>query len=353
MALAFSLSQPRKKNALWDANSVYVDPRELLFGEAWAQDSAFEWTICIHNRGNSPFSISKFKTSCRCTAISPESVQIEPGEHADIRLTLDLATTDREVGELPERTFSVDIHPVIIPELNRAILWRLTGIVSNAFDITPPLANFEDKLVAGHPFPSKVIAIRYRKPWQTVRAHEDPAFGRVVVHHSHDDRRQFRVEVLPSESLPPGPFDFRVPIIGETMSGETLAPLPLRVVGRVRPTVQLTPEKLWLGVHARGSTIRRSIEVRALEDTITLSKVESESQAIQVRPKASGYDRTHKIDLEIALDETGQFASYVDVVTNRQGVESGEFNRLTISGYATENVREYKLPIQSDGVSLR
>src|SRR5579875_2073300 len=64
---------------LSEITGLYVDPKQLSFGEAW-EDDHFTWTVQIENRKGSDVTIERFYNSCVCTEISPQSLVIPAGQ---------------------------------------------------------------------------------------------------------------------------------------------------------------------------------------------------------------------------------------------------------------------------------
>jgi hypothetical protein len=111
--------------------SLYVSPNGLRVGPVLAQ-TGYIHSFVIANTSTRPIGIDRFLTSCGCADVTPESIRLEPGESAAIRLKLDLLRYLR-LSEDAVVSGAVNLTPVIDGISDRGWILNLEVIRPNVY----------------------------------------------------------------------------------------------------------------------------------------------------------------------------------------------------------------------------
>jgi hypothetical protein len=112
--------------------SLSVDKPVLDFGTI-PQGKKLNHVFTLKNKGDSPLSITRTKSSCGCTVVSLPRKTIEPGGSVDLKTTFDSTTFGGKVT----KTITVETNDPTKPNYTLTI----TGIVSEVLVVTPRQLN--------------------------------------------------------------------------------------------------------------------------------------------------------------------------------------------------------------------
>ena len=329
------------------AAPLTVEAEFLDFGEAWAQDTEFRWELPITNNGKEPISVLRFETSCGCTSINPQTLSIEPGDIETVSLTLDLTHQLDDDGE-KARVFGVDIRPILASRSTAPVVWRVEGNVSDAFTMVPALIDFGNRLVHGQANVPRSVSVKYQEPLESLIVEWDRRFGTIVAKLSNDDKRRFTITAELNPELPVGSFDYRVAIRANTANGQSLPPLPLRVLGKVRQAVVVIPEVLHFGIVDKGEPVVLPVTLSSLDESPFSVKSVSAGLNVTVKPVRGS---EHSFEVVVDSRVAGERSPFVDFITvDKKGCESRI--RVPIRGYVTDGPEVHPLPNRVSMVSL-
>lgn len=71
--------------------ALTVDPAHLDFGDVWETDK-FEWKVPVTNTGSQVLVVDRWQAGCDCSAITPQSLRVGPGETKSITVQIDLSS---------------------------------------------------------------------------------------------------------------------------------------------------------------------------------------------------------------------------------------------------------------------
>lgn len=291
-----------------------TDPKDLDFGSVWVQD-AFAWTLPMRNTSTEAIEIVDVVASCDCTSVEPTSLSIPPGASAQIRLTLDLTTSDPELAELPEREFSVDIVAVLKGDLPRRRVWRVGGLVRTPFRTALPRIDFGESLVRGWPFAPRSAVVRCRDGFKGVKAACDPSLAAVTVAHSPDDPSAFEIQIAPCETLPVGEHQFNVLLTA--LSGERGpdVSVPLAIVAPVVDDVHCVPSFQHLGAGRIGESLERRFVLRSRTGRVFhVEKVVSHCGDLRVDPSEGPLPEGQEFRLSYRPSKPGEQSARLDFI---------------------------------------
>ena len=216
----------------------------------------------ISNRGSADLVLSSIGVSCTCTATSLERDRLRPGKSA-------VLTTRIRLGDSPEpreTTITVNSNDPFHPRATVRFQWRALNPL-RADSESPPYY----KINTGQTVVFQVGLVSYGLPMSgkcAVKATTDSPLLSVerVADGGHGETRPSGNMAIATERkiasfrarLKAGPDagDYRQSVLFQVVcGGEEKARLVWPVAWSVRPTIELTPSRLWLGIHKAGERI--------------------------------------------------------------------------------------------------
>lgn len=238
----------------------------LDFGEPWEQPG-FPWTLVIDNPTEERVVIESLETTCGCTTPKPNSLTIDAGSSADVRLSIDLSPRRPSEALSPETDFSVGVIPVFRQGEQRLSGkgWTIRGRVHHALRPAERAMALGTAapLVAGGPRDPITMTATALRPLRGVRALSASPFVSASV--SPGPRPdQFLIAVRPTAELPPGPLQCALELRPETDAGELLPALKIKIEGLALAPVAAIPDELDFGIQKLGETATAAIRLESL-----------------------------------------------------------------------------------------
>ena len=191
LLIAFSTSNQKSRSPL------FVKPASLNFGAVPANPK-FAWSVPVQNRSKERIVLDAIKTSCSCTVIGSQKIDLEPGQTRTIDLTLDL-TGKTTQGRSP-RPFGV----TIIAESSASHLsyqWTLEGKVLDVIQLSSRRIDLGE-LIRGRPSVMGTrIEVSTTSPLNRVDAQESPGIRVNKLATSTPERIGFEILADPQEKL--------------------------------------------------------------------------------------------------------------------------------------------------------
>ncbi len=313
-----------------------VVSQELLdFGEVWS-DRDFQWRLRVHNTTGSAIEVSDIGADCQCTWVSPRSFVVPAHGSVDLHLVLDLTGRDFPETASEWRDLTTRVRPVIKRGLPNQSGWELRGRIHHAFEVSARKIRFEgaEQLVRGTRFSSKRVQVRSHIPLQRLVVQTDSEMGSAWVRRC-ENPLEFEVDILPSESLPEGSFNFEVTMRGVTPGDQVLPGIDVAVSGTVSPGIQAFPGLVQFGAHPLGTKAEELVTVRSIsgiEFRIDSAATDCNSFAVEPTQVASMASQ-HTFRLSSHFEKAGESKGNVKFVVRDQ---NDEFHAVVVevSGYA-------------------
>ncbi len=254
----------------------------LQFGEVW-EDTAFPWTLQVHNTGRKPIRIASFSHSCSCATIEPRSLVIPAGETHELKLTIDLADTDVGSDE-PTRQFRLQLWPQL--ELGGSVRyeWTVRGVVRKPVRLGQKWLDVGEVPEGNQPILPKRATVKALIPLRQLTVSCTSSAFQAVVRHRPGDLSVFDLEVAPCRTLPPGPIKFDIVVVPELPDGKRLSPKRLPVVGYILSDIKASPPEGVFGARSVGETVEETVTLHSLTgQTFAVSGVTAEGEGLSVR----------------------------------------------------------------------
>jgi hypothetical protein len=258
-------------------DGLMAEPLCLDFGEVW-EDADFHWKLPIRNATAQEIVVLDFAASCTCVSLQPRSFSLVPDEVKELELSLDLTRRPRQPQDAG--SFEALIVPRIKGAMPRVEGWTIHGKVRELLKLIPPLVTFGD-LIRGQPAPDVLVKIESSVPLRKVGTKSKE--NNVCVDVVQKRPRNFELSVVPSDTLPSGPFRLEVPLqpIGETE--QILPAKKLIVTGIMHDEVEPVPSPLVLGALPIGQTASETIALKSITGKpFKVEKVQSLSNGLRV-----------------------------------------------------------------------
>ncbi|WP_162666105.1 DUF1573 domain-containing protein [Gemmata massiliana] len=238
-----------------------VDSSSLDFGEVWETDK-FDWAVPVTNRSANSVDISRWGSSCNCTAVQPSSLRLSPGETKTITVRLDLTQT--LYYQQAAQPVAVSLLP-IVAEQNSRRSWQLSGTVKPLLRKQPNLV-FGPLSAAAQPLSPLQTALSFVQPIETVSVECDSPYVTAVVVPSRDDavRSDVRVEFRFARTIPFGTHPFKLALRGTFSSPRSEYSTQLQGNVSVVTDVQAQPAEALFAARTVGETCEEEIRLISL-----------------------------------------------------------------------------------------
>ncbi len=237
-----------------------VNPVSLQMGAIWAQDH-FTWGVTVNNPSKETVHVSRIEASCSCiSSVTPKSFSLNPNKHINIQITANLNHFLPPTSTVLDKIVNVSLYPVIAGSASRPE-WKFTGRVIRPY-VLSEMPDFGDSLVAGSPFPEKVLRIQC---YRSLKRLEVTAPERIFT--SNDSapapavHNEYAIRLRPRCSLPVGTYfaDLEVRVSDAMGCKHRLTPIHFSL--RVVPDLQLLPMPLPLGLVEPGTRMACSFQL--------------------------------------------------------------------------------------------
>jgi hypothetical protein len=264
-----------------------VSKEFLDFGEVW-EESHFNWVLSLENKGEVDIAISKFHTSCSCTAITPESLSLQPGESRQVHLTVDLGPKPGNESPADVEQFEVAIQPAIKGERGWIPLasWQLTGRVKRVLAVAPPSGvNFGRHSEFAQPLPVQEVRITPKVPLARLSAKcRSKSFG-VVIHKTAatPTTEHYTLSIRPDQ-LPLGVHRSEIDLMAEVDKGCPVCVRSIPVQAEILRDIQTTPAKVQLGAKSLGEKCQEAVNIHSLSGLpFEVARFSTDNPELQVR----------------------------------------------------------------------
>lgn len=297
------------------AEVLRVDPASLDFGRVPLQPD-FRWKLAIKNTSDKPITIKKFRTSCTCTGVTPDTLALGPSEERTVELALNLSRADTPgQGVLPgDLDFSVSVAPVDDSAEQPLASWMVHGKVVKSLDISDPELLFGDVLRVETSAPRTVRLAAQGEIARLVATCESKEVALAVGDRTSSGGRDLRVSIKSSPDL--GGRDALIRLEGEAADG-----FPLRGYVKARwnvvGDVAIAPSSLVDGARRRGDVFRSRVVLASRTDAkIRVASFASDSPSVKIREvdRRDGHDP--EFEIETTIDAVGEVrhAAHFDVI---------------------------------------
>ena len=197
---------------------LFIDPKDLDFGEVWENDS-FEWSFPIANTARHPVRVTRWAASCDCLGITPDSLTLAPGESQRVSIRLDLA---RKGDQSP---IAVSFEAVLSGDLGRQQSTRTTWQVKGS--VKPLLTNVPDislgvTSVEAKPYPSRLVQLNFSAPSCGLSATCNSPFVTARLLESETGRNNSAtLELRISPTVPLGNHQYEIALRGQIRSSNS------------------------------------------------------------------------------------------------------------------------------------
>jgi len=293
-----------------DVGVLDADASTLKIGEVWLDD-AYTCDVPIRNLSTKDVVVTRFKTSCSCTKVTPASLVIPAGRAATIQVTLDLSPVTSDEASQEVREFNVMIAPVLEEHLPGQISWTMTGRVRSPFAI-PDRRALQD-VVKGRG-QSQVIKVFSFSGLDQVAARAELAKVSVSV---LETGGEFSLTLAPDDSLPLGSFKSRVLVSVTTKDGDTCPDIPISFLFDIVNDVVCTPSSVVAGPQRIGRTYSEKLVLSSrADDPFVVQRVDTPvTSKVVLAPTigqrqstaAQTYDLTQQIELPGSVQQYVRF----------------------------------------------
>lgn len=238
-----------------------VSANELDFGEVWATDR-FPWTIHVRNLSSEPVVVARLATSCGCLQPEPSTFTVPPEGNVPVHLTLNLAARELEDAAGNHSDFGVTISPLVRGGLPNYAGWELKGQIRRFFRYSEPRVDFQDSLVLGKAFPTRVMTVSCSESVRSLEIRGTDADVTAHVKPLDTERKTFQVELRVNSQLGEGRFQRHLSVTAALASGIVIPGPRLTVQGRVVSDLQLIPEVVVLHADGDGARAQQTVLAR-------------------------------------------------------------------------------------------
>jgi len=235
-------------------------------------------TAIFYNAGNAPLTISKVKTHCGCAAALLSSKTIEPGGRGTLKVTLNSGTLAGRREKTVEVFTNSKTHPVAKYPISCTVIadaaldpivlvvraTRSAGEVKGHFFVRPMRPGFDLRI-------------------KEVRTSEPDLVAKVTALPATSKKAGYRVDLTFGPSFDSRDFSEKVTVYTNSKRDPHLT---LNVIGSVRQSVLVVPERLYYPRLKPGEPVTRNIYVyRDDGKPLTVKEVEDPSGMFEIEQK--------------------------------------------------------------------
>lgn len=225
--------------------TLQVVHADLQLGDIWLQEP-IEHIVNIRNTSIDEIKVFDFEANCACTAISPHSFVLKPGETRPIRVTIDLLRIAREKPKVSRWPLDISIRPTVSLGVHSS-RWRLQGRILSPLRSLPAVPR--ERLILGKiEEPHKItIPLQLHRGFLLDHASAVTPGASCLLNETRDGSTAVEV-VLDPAKMELGTFVARVDLHLRNSENNSLPPLPMEIRGEVHSSVVLEPSILLTGV---------------------------------------------------------------------------------------------------------
>lgn len=313
-----------------DPDSALTVDRDLLdFGTTWP-NPAFQWTIAITNKSDTPVHVEELRASCDCTAVTPNSFTIPPNSSMPVNLSLNLASAAEKSGE-QELDFSVKLLPVIVGTSRQSPRWTVSGRIVSALSKSPDPLDFETISQARYGEKSTRIHLRSHSHFLSVADH--PAWLVLTVGADRADPRCWLLAASLREPLPEGELFGMVKLQIADRRGLPNGVCTVPVFGRVVGDIYCEPAVLRFVLKSTESQEACVVIGSRSNKRIDMHQVTSHSDCIRVLSADRANESSYVMRVKCDASQTSQQSEDL-VVVCRVSCDRGD-HLVSIKGKLT------------------
>lgn len=242
-----------------DKARLYVPPEALDFGDAWLQKE-FVWCLPLRNATGRDIYITKFRTSCNCSVVAPESLIVPAHGTGTVRLQIDLTYGN---GFRFARRFQSGIVASTLDAEPSVYHWVLSGRIKSMVALSEPVIEFEQPVIRGDLFPIRTVSLTCDQDVTQVSAVFDQEFIGIVLRPLDRGSQTYSLDVRPLPTLPAGQHVSLINLNLTTRSGQAIPAVPLTVKFKVGEDVAMIPPYVALGPRVLGERVQETVLLRS------------------------------------------------------------------------------------------
>lgn len=276
------------------------------FGEVW-ETQCFSWQLRFRNPTGQPIRIEQFRSSCECTSLPTQPLELPPGSTASVPFCVDL----RRLGyfdDEPVRVvrFGVSGFVCAAGQAPKEYHWVVSGRARRYLNY-PRSLGFNEELVCGIHGSPREVPIQAAIPLSTLRLKRLPIGWTGEVHQSAKTSNHYSLRLVPLVTSP-GVFRDTVELELQDEQGSLLPTQELRVQGIATERIELFPREIFGGAQAVGTRVRSSLFITSRAgEMITaqgLEPTDGRLGLVQVRNEG----HTTYLDIEWVVEGLGDQA---------------------------------------------
>lgn len=307
---------------------LVVDDAHLSFGEVLEQGD-FEWKLPITNRSSSPVSIERFDTNCRCARLEPKSLNIGPGERAQVTVHVDTKLPPpRSKAESERVRLDVQLVPRIAGQkVLHSRGWHLDGWVRRTFQLSQYAVEFGTYSDDSTP-PTKTITIRPAIPVEGFSVACSNAVTASVFQDVH--AKSYTLRCVPNPTLLPGPFHSNIALAPVCHTAGKWSSIIIPVIGTKTSLYNVVPSALELGVRTVGDIVTDTVLLDTAGNPCEIIEIGASDHGASIVPLGDKSTARHVFRVTQTIVKSGR-QSHVVVFTLRTPSGAAKRTGLAIS----------------------
>jgi len=236
-------------------NELLITPESLILGEILENDS-FIWPINFYNNTDETLHVDKFVTSCSCTTINPERIEISPRSFATCYANMNLMLNPTGVSSHEE--VSIEVEPVLRGKARYR--FSIAGKVQRVLVFDSQFIDFGSVREKEPLLKSLRVSSMHLLKGVDVQCKSEEWSSSTI---KEFGSKAFIVNLSCKNKLPSGAFHSEI-IIRPISADGVLGPgYKINVQGFVLPGFKMSPPGLIIGSKAVGMSVDESVSIVA------------------------------------------------------------------------------------------
>ncbi|HJT77028.1 MAG TPA: DUF1573 domain-containing protein [Gemmataceae bacterium] len=296
-------------------NGLSIDPSSLDLGEVW-ETPRHTTTLKIKNVSGDVRTVTDFEASCDCLGVEPRALTLQPGQAAELTVSLDLTHRQPYQLGLARWPTSVQIRPRFQGDFAPTPGWLVKASVRSRVSLEAAQLAFGDRCVHDGPPASRKVRARAHVPLRRLEASALPDLAEVRV---EEDAAPggYRIVVSPHPALPVGPFRFRVQVRAVTADGAAHECGALDVSGEMQPSSRIFPRLVLLGEHPVADRAEADVSVRLPASGWAIDRIETDGPDTTVSRLGVGPDGEQRLRVAQRIARAGDQVATVRVIIRK------------------------------------
>jgi hypothetical protein len=228
--------------------------------------------------------------------------------------------------------------------------WAIHGRMRTIFTNLPAEIDFGQTCIAGEVYPEKRISLEARIPLESLEATVDSGEAMVNVERRDSAGKEFTISIIPSESLPPGPFAFPIRLHAQSAAEGALPRNRFMVLGEIIGPVFAVPSAVEFGIVREGETAEQNVVLQSpLGKPIEVSEARVDDGVGQVR---DGHDHVAANRLECVLQNQNE-SSALSCLVRFKAATPGDWSRNVMFRTRLEDGRVVDVVVPVRAIVIR